>query len=102
MIGGRLAGLRVERAGFEKNIGSRFFQPLADVLRRGCLRIGGGKVAVQNRDGIETVGIGDPAGAACGNSRQAPADVVTAAQFGLLGDEQAEESAADISEADDG
>jgi len=58
-------------------------------------------VAVQNGDGIEPVGIGDPAGAARGDSRQAPADVVAAAQFGFLGDEETEESAADVAEADD-
>jgi hypothetical protein len=34
MIGGRLAGLRFERTGFEENISARFFQPLAEVLRR--------------------------------------------------------------------
>jgi hypothetical protein len=59
-------------------------------------------VAVQNRDGIESVGIGDPAGAARGDTRQAPADVVATAQLGFLGDEETQESAADISEADDG
>jgi len=102
MIDGRLAGLRNERTGLEENIGARFFQPFADILRRRGLRILGGKMAVESGDGIEAIGIGDPAGAARGYAGQAPANVVAAAEFGFFGDEEAEEGAADIAEADDG
>ena len=66
------------------------------------MRVGRGKVAVKNRDGIEAVGISDPACAARGYAGQAPADVVAAAQFSLLRDEKAEECAADVAEAYDG
>jgi len=65
------------------------------------LWICGGKVAIQNGNGIEPVGIGDPAGPARGDTRQPPADVVAAAELGFLGDEEPQEGAADVAEADD-
>ena len=58
-------------------------------------------MAVQNRDGVEPVGVGDPTCAARGDSRQAPADVVAAAQLGFFGDKKAQKGAPDIPEADD-
>jgi hypothetical protein len=59
-------------------------------------------MAVEHGDGVEAVGVGDPACAASGYTRQPPANVVAAAEFGFFGNEEAEECPADISEADDG
>jgi hypothetical protein len=59
-------------------------------------------VIVEDSDGIHTIGIGEPSGAAGGDAGEAPADVVAAAEFGFFGDEQAQEGAAYVAETDDG
>ena len=56
---------------------------------------------IEQREGIETVGIGHPAGTARGYTGQAPADIVAAAQLRFLGDEQAEQRAANVAETDE-
>jgi hypothetical protein len=53
-------------------------------------------------DGIQALGIGDPADAARGNAGEAPAEIVFAAEFAFFGDKQTQESASDVPEADDG
>jgi hypothetical protein len=57
---------------------------------------------IEQRERIETVGIGHPAGTARGYTGQTPADIVAAAQLGFLGDEQAEQRAANVAETNDG
>ena len=99
MIDGRLAGLRIERTGFEQHIGFRAFEPFADVARRiRKLR----EMAAEGGDRIQAFGLGDPAAPPSGNAGKAPADVVLAAQFAFLGDEQAQQGAPHVPEADDG
>lgn len=60
------------------------------------------EASTKDRERIQAVRIGDPAVAASSDAGEAPANVVATAKLGLLGDEQAEESLADIAEADDG
>jgi hypothetical protein len=99
MIDGGLAGMRVERAGLEENVSFGAFEPLADVARRiGGLR----KMAAQCGDWIEAFGLSDPAETARGDAGEPPANVVFAAQFAFLGDEQAQQGAPYVPEADDG
>jgi hypothetical protein len=57
---------------------------------------------VEQREGIETVCIGNPAGTARGYTGEAPANIVAAAQLRFLADEQAEQRAANVAETDDG
>lgn len=106
MVDGGLAGLCVERAGFEEDVGAGALEPFADVARGGLrvLRVElmrRGPVIVEDGQRVEAVGVGDPAGSASGDSGEAPADVVAAAELSLFGDEQAEERAADVAQADD-
>ena len=58
-------------------------------------------VIVENGEWVEAVGVGAPAVAAGGDASEAPADIVAAAELGLLGNEEAEECAADVAESDD-
>lgn len=88
VIGGGLAALRIERTGFEKNIGTTKVQPLSDILRRRGRTLR--PMAVEQGQRVQAVGIGDPAGAARGDSSQTPANVVAAAQVRLFRDEQTE------------
>jgi hypothetical protein len=108
VVDGGLAGLCVERAGFEEDVGAGALEPFANVaglLRVRRLRVGVrrlvGPVIVEDGQRIQAVGVGDPAGSASGDSGETPADVVAAAELGLFGDEQAEERAADVAQADD-
>ncbi len=99
MIDGGLAGVRVEGAGFEEYVSFGAFEPFADVARRiRELR----EMTAEGGDGVQAFRLGNPAEAARGDAGEAPADVVFAAQFAFLGDEQAEEGASDVPEADDG
>jgi hypothetical protein len=104
-----LAGFNVERAGFEEDVGAGTLEPFADVARR--LRVRRlwmrmwrlvGPVIVEDGKRVEAVGVGAPAVAAGCDAGEAPADVVATAELGLLGDEEAEEGAADVAETDDG
>jgi len=61
-----------------------------------------GEVPAERRDGIEAVGIGDPARAARGDAREAPSQIVFAAEFAFFRDKKAEQRAPDVSETDDG
>jgi len=62
---------------------------------------GGGPTAVEDSEGIEAIGVCYPAGPARGDARKPPAHVVAAAQFGFLGNEQAQKFAAYVAEAND-
>jgi len=86
VVDGRLPGLCVQRADFEEYVGFGAFEPFADVARwiRG-LR----EMAAQSGDRVQAFGLGNPAEAARGDAGEAPANVVFAAQFAFLGDEQA-------------
>ena len=101
VIDGGLAGGGVERTGFEEDIGASAFDPFTDVVRggRGTRRR---PMTIENGERVEAVGIGDPAVAARGDAGEAPANIVTAAQFSFFGDEKAQEGACDVAEADDG
>jgi len=99
MIDGGLAGLGVEGTGFEEDISFGAFEPFADVARRSG---GRREMAAERGDRVEAFGVGDPAEAARGNAGEAPADVVFATEFALLGDEEAQEGATDVPEAYDG
>jgi hypothetical protein len=102
VIGGGLAGLRIERAGFEENVGAGALQPFADVAgRRLLVMYRRGPVIVEDGERVEAFGVGAPAVAAGCDSGEAPADVVAPAEFSFFRDEQAEEGAADVAEADD-
>jgi hypothetical protein len=59
-------------------------------------------MAAEGGDGVQAFGIGNPAETARGDAGEAPADVVFAAEFAFFGDEQAEEGATHVPEADDG
>jgi hypothetical protein len=100
VLDGGLAGLEVERTGFEDYVGAGTVEPFANIARGLCL-LQRGPVIVEDSQRVEAVGIGEPAAAACGDTREAPADVIAAAEFDFFGDELANESAADIAEADD-
>lgn len=97
MIDGGLAVVGVEGAGFEDDVGADAFEPLADVSRS-CSWVLRGPVIVEDSERVQAVGVGEPARAAGGYAGEAPADVVAAAEFGLFGDEQAQEGAADVAE----
>jgi hypothetical protein len=56
-------------------------------------------VIVEDRERVQAVGVGEPAGAAGGYASDAPANVVAAAKFGFFRDEQAQEGPADVAEA---
>jgi hypothetical protein len=87
VIGGGLAGLRVEGAGFEEDVGAGALQPFADVARRRLLMMRRrGPVIVEDGERVEAVRVGAPAVAAGGNSGKAPTDVVAAAEFGFFRD----------------
>ena len=101
VVGGRLAGLRVEGAGFEENVGAGALEPLAGVAWRLILRRRGGPAIVEDGERVEAVGVGAPAVAASGDSGETPTDVVAAAELGFLGNEEAEERATYVAEADD-
>jgi hypothetical protein len=58
-------------------------------------------VIIEDSDGIHAIGIGEPSGAAGGDARETPADVVAASQLGLFGDEQAQQGTTNVAEADD-
>ena len=58
-------------------------------------------VTVEDGERIQPVGINEPTCPPSGNSRQTPAHIVPAAQFSLLGDEQAQKCASYIAEAND-
>jgi hypothetical protein len=60
-----------------------------------------GPVTVEDGERIQPVGINEPTCPTSRNSSQTPAHIVAAAQLRLLGDEQAEECASYIAEADD-
>lgn len=85
MVDGGLAVLHVERTGFEKHIRFAAFEPFADVLRRvRDLR----EMPGERGNGIQALGIGNPADAARGDAGEAPAEIVFAAEFTFFGDEQ--------------
>jgi hypothetical protein len=56
---------------------------------------------LENFDGIEAVGVGDPADAARGEAGEAPGDAVIVDERGFFCGEKAEEFAADVAEADE-
>jgi hypothetical protein len=58
-------------------------------------------VIIEDGDGIHAIRIDKPPGAARGHTGETPANIVAAAQFGLFGDEQAQEGAAYVAETDD-
>src|SRR5215467_3698898 len=98
MVDGGLPSFDVERAGFEEDVGAGALEPFADVARRlrvrrlRMLRLARPAI-VEDRERIQAVGVGAPATAARGDSGEAPAHVVAAAQISLLGDEEPEECA---------
>src|ERR1700722_1686224 len=57
---------------------------------------------IENSERVEAGGIGAPAVAARRDTGEPPARVVPAAEFGFFGDEQAQEGARNVAEADDG
>jgi hypothetical protein len=59
-------------------------------------------MAAERGDRIQAFGLGDPAAPPSGNAGKPPANVVFAAEFAFLGDEQAQQGAPNVSEADDG
>jgi len=93
-----LAGVHIERAGLKQNI-ARVFSSHSQTSRQNVGR-GGGPTAVEDSEGIEAI-----ASATQPDRRvatpQAPAHVVAAAQFGFLGNEQAQKFAAYVAEAND-
>ena len=63
VVNGGVAAVAVERGGFEKDVGARGAEPVADVVRRfPCRRRG--KAILKQCVGIEAGGIGDPSEAA--------------------------------------
>src|SRR5262245_34547808 len=94
-----LTGLNVERAGFEDEVGARTLEPFAKIARRSLGRRG--PMVVEDGKRIQAVGISEPATAARSDSGETPADVVAAAEFGFFGDQQTQESAPYIAEAND-
>src|SRR4029077_10611773 len=97
VLDGGLAGLRNERAGLKQHIRAHFFQPLTNV----AARLARGPVAVKDGEGTQTIRNGAPAAAARGQTSEAPAHVIAAAYFSLLGDQQTQKRLADIAEAND-
>ena len=61
-----------------------------------------GEVPAERRDGVQAVGIGNPASPAGGDAREAPAQIVFPAEFAFLRDKKAEQRAPDMPETDDG
>lgn len=101
VVGGGLARLYIEGTGFEEDVGAAALEPFADVARSLVLRWLRGPMIVEDGQRIEAVGVGAPAVAARGDSGEAPADVVAAAELGFFGNEEAEERAANVPEPDD-
>ena len=60
------------------------------------------KMAAQRGNRVESFGLGDPAETARGDAGEAPSNVIFAAQFGFLGNEQAQQGAAHVPETDYG
>src|SRR5262249_20912479 len=94
-----LTALQVERTAFEDDIGAGAFQPFANVTRRLWLRHR--PMSVEDGERVQPVGIGEPAAATCSNTSEAPSNIVAAAKFGFLGNEQTQKGATNIAEADD-
>src|SRR5580692_12393241 len=101
MFGGGLAGFDIERGGLEENIGARFFEPLAEIARLRRVAVLDQGMAVERRQWIKAIRVGDPAGAARGYPGESPANVVTPPQVRLFGDEKAEKRAGYVAHADD-
>jgi len=59
-------------------------------------------MATERGERVEAFGIGDPAEAARGDAGEPPTNVIFAAQFAFLGDEQAQQGTPHVPEADDG
>jgi len=59
-------------------------------------------MAAERGDGIQALRIGNPADAAGSDPGKAPPEIVLAAELALFGDEQAQQRASDVSEADNG
>ena len=100
VLDGGLASLEIQRTGFEDYVGAGTLEPFANVTWRLCV-LRRGPVIVEDSQRVETVGIGEPAAAACGDAREAPANVIAAPQFDFFGDKLTNESAADVAKADD-
>jgi hypothetical protein len=100
VLDGGLAGLEVERTGFENYVGAGTFEPFANIARGLCV-LRRGPVIVEDGQRVDAVGIGESPAAARGDTCEAPADVITAAHFDFFGDKLANESTADVAEADD-
>src|SRR4029077_2597360 len=96
---GRLSGLRIERTRLEQYVGFGAFQPLADIARRIPDRR---KMAAERGNGVEAIGLGDPAAAARGDAGEPPANVIFAAQLTFLGNEQSQQGTSHVPEPDDG
>src|SRR5580765_1438456 len=56
---------------------------------------------IEQRNGIQSIGVGDPAAAASGDSSEPPANIVATAQFRFFRDEHAKKRAANVSKTDD-
>ena len=101
MIDGRLAGVRVKGAGLKENVGARALEPITDIVRVRRVPLERGPMAIQDGNGVQAIRISEPTDAARSHTGQAPAHVITAAHLEFFGDQQTQESAPDISEADD-
>src|SRR6185437_5512489 len=98
----RLAGVDVEGTGFEENIRSCAFEPLADIERMRSIALLSQGVSLKDSKRVQSIGIGDPAHAASGHSREPPVDVIAPTELGFLRNKQAEERASHVAHADDG
>jgi hypothetical protein len=99
MIDSGLAGAAVERSRLEENVRIGFFEPFADVLRRGPRRRF--RAAARKQCfGVESILIGDPADAARGEARKFPLYAVIFAKASFLRAQQAYEFLANVAEAD--
>jgi hypothetical protein len=58
-------------------------------------------VAFENGDGIESIGVGDPADPARSEARESPGDAVVVAERRFFCGEKADEFPADVAEADE-
>src|SRR5205807_1908365 len=94
MRDGRLPRLSIERTGFKHNVRARFFNPLANIAA--SMERSGRPVSIQDGKRIEAIRVGNPAGSAGGHASESPAHIIAAAQFGFLGDEQAQKFLADV------
>jgi hypothetical protein len=103
VVDGGLAILHIERCPFEEEVGLGRCEPIADVS--------GGRVATQNRIGlqllatqssqVEAVRIGEPAQASRGDAGNAEGDAVAVAEFGFEVCEQAGQRPVDVTEAEE-